>query len=67
VLSRRDSVRFLQQCIAILDETKLGDSPLALDEAAAYLDQTQIDLDSYLILVRDQERALSLSTRGRRR
>ena len=36
----------------------LGDLPLALEEAAAYLEETGIGLDEYLQLVKDRAREL---------
>lgn len=65
VLSRKESVAFLRKrtgasdkrAVAALAEA-LGDLPLALAEAAAYIEQTQVGLDAYLRLV--QERAVEL-------
>jgi tetratricopeptide (TPR) repeat protein len=59
VLSRPEAVAFLrtrtgtgdQRAAAALAEA-LGDLPLALAEAAAYIEQTQITIDEYLELVR---------------
>jgi hypothetical protein len=34
----------------------LGDLPLALEEAAAYLEETQVRMDEYLALVRGRAR-----------
>jgi hypothetical protein len=36
----------------------LGDLPLTLEEAAAYLEETGVGLDEYLGLVRDHARKL---------
>jgi tetratricopeptide (TPR) repeat protein len=65
VLSRDEAVAYLrkrtgtsdEQAAAALAQT-LGDLPLALAEAAAYIEQTQLGLDDYLGLV--QERAVEL-------
>jgi tetratricopeptide (TPR) repeat protein len=61
VLARDESVRFLQERAKISDQAGLdelaellGDLPLALEEAAAYLDETGVGLDEYLTLVRDR-------------
>jgi hypothetical protein len=59
VLSREEAVAFVrtrtgtqdQQAAAALAEA-LGDLPLALAEAAAYIDETQVGLDEYVELVR---------------
>jgi tetratricopeptide (TPR) repeat protein len=59
VLSREESVAFIlkrsgtqdQQAAAALAEA-LGDLPLALAEATAYMEETQVGLDEYLELVR---------------
>jgi len=59
VLSRQEAVAFLhkrtgtsdEQAAAALAEA-LGDLPLALAEAAAYIEQTQTSLEEYLQLVR---------------
>jgi hypothetical protein len=65
VLSREEAVAFLYKRIGAQDEQAagtlaeaLGDLPLALAEAAAYIEQTQVSLDEYLELV--QERAAEL-------
>jgi tetratricopeptide (TPR) repeat protein len=66
VMSREEAVAFLckrtgtqdEQAAAALAEV-LGDLPLALAEAAAYIDQTQVGLDEYLELV--QGRTVELS------
>jgi tetratricopeptide (TPR) repeat protein len=61
VLTRQEAIAFLrtrtgtqdEQVAAALAEA-LGDLPLALAEAAAYVDETQISLEEYLELVRDR-------------
>jgi hypothetical protein len=65
VLAREESITFLDRRTgsddpATLDELAelLGDLPLALEEAAAYLEETQVGLDEYLQLVRDRAREL---------
>jgi tetratricopeptide (TPR) repeat protein len=65
VLSRAESVAFLRRRTSAKDEAKLvaladllGDLPLALEEAAAYLEETGDDLSEYLELVRDRGREL---------
>ena len=64
VLSRPESVAFLEQRIAGdsagLDAVAelLGDLPLALEEAAAYLEDTQDSVHHYLQLMRDRSREL---------
>lgn len=65
VLARQEAVALLrkrtgtddEQAAAALAEA-LGDLPLALAEAAAYIEQTQLGVDAYLRLV--QERAVEL-------
>jgi tetratricopeptide (TPR) repeat protein len=65
-MSREEAVAFLcrrtdsqdEQASAALAEV-LGDLPLALAEAAAYIEQTQIGLDEYLELVRGRTVELS--------
>jgi tetratricopeptide (TPR) repeat protein len=65
VLSRDEAVAFVRkrtstsddQAAAALAEA-LGDLPLALAEAAAYIEETQVGLEEYLQLV--QERAVEL-------
>ena len=59
VMRRHESVAFLRRRIGSRDEEQfaalaelLGDLPLALEEAAAYIEETQIDLASYLQLVK---------------
>jgi hypothetical protein len=65
VLAREESIAFLGRRTEIDDEASLdalaellGDLPLALEEAAAYLEETGEDLDEYLGLVRDRAREL---------
>jgi tetratricopeptide (TPR) repeat protein len=65
VLRRDEAIAFLAQRTGFDDEAALdrladalGDLPLALEEAAAYLEQTQVGLDHYLGLVRDRTREL---------
>jgi len=65
VLPREESVALLSKRTGAsnqvaLDELAelLGDLPLALEEAAAYLEETQVGLDEYLQLVRDRAREL---------
>jgi hypothetical protein len=70
VLTREEAVAFLhtrtgsqdQQAAAELAEL-LGDLPLALAEAAAYIEQTQVSLAEYVQLARD--RAVELFDLGR--
>jgi TIR domain/NB-ARC domain len=65
VLARDESVAFLgkrtgandKEAIGALAEL-LGDLPLALEEAAAYLEETGTGLNEYLGLVRDRAREL---------
>ena len=65
VLRRDESIAFLakrtssgdQQALAALAEL-LGDLPLALEEATAYLEETSVGLDEYLKLVRERTREL---------
>jgi tetratricopeptide (TPR) repeat protein len=65
VLSREEAVAFLDKRLGAQDEQAaaalaeaLGDLPLALSEAAAYIEQTQVSLEEYLQLM--QERAEEL-------
>ena len=65
VLSREEAVTLLRKRTGTDDERAaaalaeaLGDLPLALAEAAAYIEQTQVGLDEYLQLV--QQRAAEL-------
>jgi tetratricopeptide (TPR) repeat protein len=65
VLARNESVAFLGKRTGADDPVTLdalaellGDLPLALEEAAAYLEETQASLDEYLKLVRDRAREL---------
>jgi tetratricopeptide (TPR) repeat protein len=61
VLPRTESVEFLRRRtgavnLAALDALAevVGDLPLALEEAAAYVEETQVDLEDYVYLVREQ-------------
>jgi tetratricopeptide (TPR) repeat protein len=65
VLPRAESVDLLRQHTGAKYEAALdtladlvGDLPLALEEAAAYLEATQEDLEEYLQLLRDRAREL---------
>jgi hypothetical protein len=65
VMAREEAVAFLRKRTGTDDEQAaaalaqaLGDLPLALAEAAAYIERTQVGLDAYLRLVR--ERAVEL-------
>jgi hypothetical protein len=65
VLRRNESIAFLGTRTGIDDQAALnelaellGDLPLALEEAAAYLEETQVDLGEYLELVRKRAREL---------
>jgi tetratricopeptide (TPR) repeat protein len=65
VLARKESVAFLGKRTGADDQAALGelaellgDLPLALEEAAAYLEKTRVGLDEYLALVRDRSREL---------
>jgi tetratricopeptide (TPR) repeat protein len=65
VLAREESIAFLGRRTGTddpvaLDELVdvLGDLPLALEEAAAYLEETAVGLDEYLELVRERAREL---------
>jgi tetratricopeptide (TPR) repeat protein len=65
VLARNESVAFLRERTGVTDPVGLddlaellGDLPLALEEAAAYLEETGDSLDSYLGLVRSRAREL---------
>jgi hypothetical protein len=65
VLAREESIAFLgrrtgidgQAALDALAEL-LGDLPLALEEAAAYLEETHTDIGEYLELVRERAREL---------
>jgi tetratricopeptide (TPR) repeat protein len=65
VLTREESITFLgkrtgshdQAVLGALAEL-LGDLPLALEEAAAYLEETRVSSDEYLELVRERAREL---------
>jgi tetratricopeptide (TPR) repeat protein len=65
VLPRDESIAFLSKRTGSNDKTTLdalaellGDLPLALEEAAAYLEETGVGLDEYLELVRGRAREL---------
>jgi tetratricopeptide (TPR) repeat protein len=65
VLARDESVVFLAKRTGSEDQVALdglaelvGDLPLALEEAAAYLEETGVGLGEYLHLVRDRAREL---------
>ena len=65
VLVRAESIEFLRRRTGALDDEGLaalaelvGDLPLALEEAAAYLEETQENLDDYLELIRGRSREL---------
>jgi tetratricopeptide (TPR) repeat protein len=65
VLARQESIEFLARRTGSDDQPALGeladllgDLPLALEEAAAYLEETGAGLDEYLQLVRDRSREL---------
>jgi tetratricopeptide (TPR) repeat protein len=65
VLARTEAVAFLARRTgatnqAVLDAlaNELGDLPLALEEAAAYLEETPTDIGEYLELVRERAREL---------
>jgi tetratricopeptide (TPR) repeat protein len=65
VLAREESIVFLARRTgahdqAVLDQLAelLGDLPLALEEAAAYLEETRVGLGEYLELVRERAREL---------
>jgi hypothetical protein len=65
VLRRDESIAFLSKRTGSDDRAALdalaellGDQPLALEEAAAYLEETHTDIGEYLELVRDQAREL---------
>jgi hypothetical protein len=63
-LRRQESVAFLRRRLGGQDEgyaslaELLGDLPLALEEAAAYIEETQVGLVHYLQLVREHAREL---------
>jgi tetratricopeptide (TPR) repeat protein len=61
VLARDESIAFLRKRTGADDQAALnalaellGDLPLALEEAAAYLEETRVGLGEYLELVRDR-------------
>ena len=65
VLVRAESIEFLRRRTGTRDDHGLaelaelvGDLPLALEEAAAYLEETRENLDDYLELIRDRSREL---------
>ena len=65
VLVRAESIEFLRRRTGIRDDQGLaalaelvGDLPLALEEAAAYLEETRENLGEYLELLRDRSREL---------
>ena len=67
VLVRAESIGFLRRRTGIRDDHGLaalcwlelvGDLPLALEEAAAYLEETRENLGDYLELIRDRSREL---------
>jgi tetratricopeptide (TPR) repeat protein len=65
VLAREESIAFLAKRTGADDQAALdglaellGDLPLALEEAAAYLEETGVGLDEYLRLVRERAREL---------
>lgn len=65
VLDREESIRYLADStgsaeIALLDDLArlVGDLPLALAEASAYLEQTGLGVATYLTLLRDRAREL---------
>jgi hypothetical protein len=65
VLARQDSIAFLARRTGATDQAALdeladllGDLPLALEEAAAYQEETRVGLEEYLGLVRDRSREL---------
>ncbi|HET9256652.1 MAG TPA: FxSxx-COOH system tetratricopeptide repeat protein [Pseudonocardiaceae bacterium] len=69
VLEREDSIMMLRRCApsltrsdAVAISERLGDLPLALAQAAAYLDKTQLPASEYLALL--QTRAADLHSRG---
>ena len=62
---RRESVEFLLRCTGQADETSagaladaLGDLPLALEQAGAYIEETGRSISGYLELFRDRRREL---------
>jgi tetratricopeptide (TPR) repeat protein len=64
-LTREESIAFLSERTGAVDQASLdelaellGDLPLALEEAAAYLEETGVGLDEYLELVRTRAREM---------
>ena len=69
VLARQESIAFLHRRAGAIDDTAddqawsqladmVGDLPLALEEAAAYLEETRDSVDSYVELLRGRAREL---------
>jgi tetratricopeptide (TPR) repeat protein len=65
VLARQEAIAFLARRTGADDQATLGalaellgDLPLALEEAAAYLEETGVGLEEYLELVRERAREL---------
>jgi tetratricopeptide (TPR) repeat protein len=65
ILTREEAVAFLARRTGATDAStlgvlagELGDLPLALEEAAAYLEETHTDVGEYLQLVRERAREL---------
>ena len=68
VLAREESVQLLSRRTGLTDDTSrqllgevaelVGDLPLALEEAAAYLEQTNTGVEDYLWLLRERARDL---------
>lgn len=65
VLPRTDSIEFLDKRIAVSDKSvanelaaTLGDLPLALEQAGAYMERTGIGIDEYLVRFRQHEAKL---------
>ena len=65
VLPRTESVEFLRRRTGAVNLSALdalaevvGDLPLALEEAAAYVEETQVDLEDYVCLVRERAREM---------
>ena len=71
VLTREESIAFLSERTGADDQAALdalaellGDLPLALEEAAAYLEETGVGLGEYLELVRGRARELLVALFG---